>query len=340
MISTGHCRLFGHGPGPSHDPERPGGRALPLSTTRRPTCRTVLRRPGEPHDDRHRRDGEPGRRRRDPGAGSDGPYRVDADGRPYVPVGDGGIVLGVRLGDGVFATDATTSRPAPASCTPTRRPARADRLRLRSATWSRSAPARRPARRRGARQARRGRAGSSSVFEPERARPARARRPRWWCAATARARDGPVRCRRHGAQHLTVRPGPAGRSTSHRRHPAASPSGPCVPSQVVGNGIGRPAQQWDLDLSVDAGDRRRAGGWPGCGSATWSRSTTWTSGTTPATGAAGLTVGLVVHGGSPQPGHGPGVMPILCAPTSTFDLQIDGSDHVGVSRGRIQFGRD
>jgi hypothetical protein len=30
------------------------------------------------------------------------PYRVDTDGAPYVPVGDGGIVLGVRLGDGVW----------------------------------------------------------------------------------------------------------------------------------------------------------------------------------------------------------------------------------------------
>jgi len=31
----------------------------------------------------------------------DTPYRVDADGRPYLPVGDGGLVLGVRLGDPV-----------------------------------------------------------------------------------------------------------------------------------------------------------------------------------------------------------------------------------------------
>ena len=27
------------------------------------------------------------------------PYRIDVDGHPYVPVGDGGIVLGVALGD-------------------------------------------------------------------------------------------------------------------------------------------------------------------------------------------------------------------------------------------------
>jgi hypothetical protein len=32
-----------------------------------------------------------------------GPYRVGRDGVPYLPVGDGGIVLGVGLGDGVFA---------------------------------------------------------------------------------------------------------------------------------------------------------------------------------------------------------------------------------------------
>src|SRR5258708_8125870 len=31
----------------------------------------------------------------------DTPYRVDADGRPYLPAGDGGLVLGVRLGDPV-----------------------------------------------------------------------------------------------------------------------------------------------------------------------------------------------------------------------------------------------
>src|SRR3954454_3967064 len=42
------------------------------------------------------------------------PYRVDLDGRPYVPTGDGGIVLGVRLGDGVFAADA--DHAAPGAC--------------------------------------------------------------------------------------------------------------------------------------------------------------------------------------------------------------------------------
>ena len=45
--------------------------------------------------------------------GSD-PYRIDADGFPYVPVGDGGIVLGVRLGDGVWEHPA--DHAAPGAC--------------------------------------------------------------------------------------------------------------------------------------------------------------------------------------------------------------------------------
>ncbi|MEV8636922.1 DUF4438 domain-containing protein [Streptosporangium sp. NPDC051023] len=42
------------------------------------------------------------------------PYRIDADGRPYVPAGDGGVVLGVRLGDSAFGFDA--DHAAPGAC--------------------------------------------------------------------------------------------------------------------------------------------------------------------------------------------------------------------------------
>lgn len=44
----------------------------------------------------------------------DSPYRVDRDGRPYVPAGDGGIVLGLQLGDSVFGPDA--DHAAPGAC--------------------------------------------------------------------------------------------------------------------------------------------------------------------------------------------------------------------------------
>src|SRR5450432_3075447 len=43
-----------------------------------------------------------------------GPYRIDADGHPYVPAGDGGIVLGLHLGDPVFGLAA--DHAAPGAC--------------------------------------------------------------------------------------------------------------------------------------------------------------------------------------------------------------------------------
>src|SRR5215475_5257425 len=45
---------------------------------------------------------------------SGGPYRIDAAGRPYVPAGDGGLVLGVELGDSVFGRAA--DHAAPGAC--------------------------------------------------------------------------------------------------------------------------------------------------------------------------------------------------------------------------------
>ena len=44
----------------------------------------------------------------------DSPYRVSCDGHPYVPAGDGGIVLGVGLGESVFARAA--DHAAPGAC--------------------------------------------------------------------------------------------------------------------------------------------------------------------------------------------------------------------------------
>jgi hypothetical protein len=42
------------------------------------------------------------------------PYRIDSDGAPYIPVGDGGLVLGVRLGDPAFAVGG--HHVAPGAC--------------------------------------------------------------------------------------------------------------------------------------------------------------------------------------------------------------------------------
>jgi hypothetical protein len=44
-----------------------------------------------------------------------------------------------------------------------------------------------------------------------------------------------------------------------------------------------------------------------------------------------VTVGVVVHGGSPLPGHGPGLMPMLSGPREAFDLHVDALDHSGLA---------
>ena len=90
----------------------------------------------------------------------DGPYRIDADGHPYVPVGDGGIVLGLQLGDSVFGRSA--DHAAPGACLvhpdPAARHALAvyscigNQVKVRTGARGRRA-------RRGDRQARRGRPG-------------------------------------------------------------------------------------------------------------------------------------------------------------------------------------
>ena len=134
-----------------------------------------------------------------------------------------------------------------------------------------------------------------------------------------------------GAELLNVDPGILPRLGVHLGDASitASVRG-VVGSEVVGNGLGRPAHQWDLDLQVDAdnaarlalehlaiGDvmavtnldvRHNAGyrhGW--------------------------VTLGVVVTTTSPRPGHGVGMMPILSAPSSTVDLDLRPDDHVGVS---------
>ena len=45
----------------------------------------------------------------------DSPYRVSRDGEPYVPAGDGGIVLGLRLGDS-GASRVAADHAAPGAC--------------------------------------------------------------------------------------------------------------------------------------------------------------------------------------------------------------------------------
>lgn len=253
------------------------------------------------------------------------PYRIDVDGRPYVPTGDGGIVLGVRLGDGVFAADADHAAPGACLVHP-EQPARhalTSFACLGNPVTVRSGAA---AGARGAVLGKRGELGRViACFAPD--------------VLAALAPGDHVVVRGYGQGSA-----PVGRNVVRRNiSPEALDLLPvshgadlvrvsvraAVPSSVVGNGIGRPAEQWDLDLQVDRataaalglsdlalGDlvavtdldiRHNAGFRRGF-----------------------CTVGLVVHGASPLPGHGPGLMPVLCGPSGSFDLSVD-AGHQGLT---------
>ena len=188
----------------------------------------------------------------------DSPYRVSRDGEPYLPVGDGGIVLGLRARrPGARRWPATMPRPAPAWCTPTRPPGWRWPPTPASATGCRSGPA--PAA--GAvgavdRQARRGRPGDRGF---------RARTTWPGCGRATRSRCGPAgragghRGSRPPVAVMNVDPGLLAALPVRRAAATAVTAGVrlAVPSKLAGNGIGRPAAGWDLDLQLDTDRRRR-----------------------------------------------------------------------------------
>lgn len=260
------------------------------------------------------------------------PFRVDRFGHSYVPAGDGGIVLGVRLGDGVFATDA--DHAAPGACLVHReQPARHGLVSfacLGNPVVVRSGPA---AGARGAVAGKRGESGRViACFEQD---------------VLARLAPGDAIVVR-GYGQGQVLPGAVGESVSVINiSPGALSLLPvavggsgievsvraALPSHVAGNGIGRPAEQWDLDLTLhrdtaaalgaehlvlgdlvaieDIDVRHNAGFRRGY-----------------------LTVGVIVHGGSPLPGHGPGLMPLFCGPKDRFAVSVD-EHHVGLTEAAL-----
>jgi hypothetical protein len=263
---------------------------------------------------------------------SDNPYRVDGDGRPYVPTGDGGIVLGVRLGDGVFDTDA--DHASPGACLV--HPEQAARHALVSFACLGNPATVRTGASAGARGVVLGKRGELgrviACFDPDvlvRLAPGDAVVVRGYgqgAQVPDPLRDAGVVLRNISPDALGLLP------IDLSGHGVGVSARARIPSKVVGNGIGRPVEQWDLDLSVDAS-------------------------VAPALGLDGLrlgdlvavddldirhnagyrknfvTVGIVVHGGSPQPGHGPGLMPLLCGPASAF--AVDTAGHAGLSEAAL-----
>ena len=258
------------------------------------------------------------------------PYRIDVDGHPYVPVGDGGIVLGVALGD--LVTSAVGDHVAPGVSIG--HPDQAARHALTAYACVgnpvvvRSGAA---AGTQGRVFGKRGEDGRVLVWLPADA------------LAKLRPGDG-FSVRAHG-QGARLDGQPDGVELLNLDPSLASALGirvasdgvevgvrGVVPSRLAGNGIGRPAQQWDVDLAFPAGDPLLAALRLGDLLAVADLDVRHNMGYR----RGHVTIGLVVHGDSPMPGHGPGLVPLLCGPASLLRAVPGVDDHVGLTESALE----
>src|SRR5580704_12895228 len=253
------------------------------------------------------------------------PYRIDADGVPYVPVGDGGIVLGVRLGDGVW--EHPGDHAAPGACLVHQDPAAGYALAAQACIGNpvtvRTGAA---AGRAGVVVGKRGEGGRVIAVFPQDTlrllRPGDQLAVRGRGAGAADPVPG-VTIRNIDPALLAVLPvtlGPETLTVGVRTR---------LPSKLVGNGIGRPTPMWDLDLQLTPATARgydAAGLRLGDLVAITDLDARFNAGYR----RGWVTIGLVVHGGSPQPGHGPGVTVILSGPADAFVTNADAQDHRGL----------
>jgi hypothetical protein len=262
------------------------------------------------------------------------PYRIDRDGRPYVPAGDGGIVLGLELGDSVFALDA--DHAAPGACLVHQDPAARHALAAYACVGNevrvRTGAA---AGARGVVLGKRGEEGRVVAgFAP---------------ADLARLRPGDevsVRARGQGWRLPGLPPEVAVMNLDPDLVPVLPIGLPAtgteavtvgvrvtVPSKLAGNGIGRPAGAWDLDLELPppgpdgAGDPALRDIALGDLVAVSDLDARYNMGYR----RGWVTVGIVVHGASPLPGHGPGITPLLTGPAAALQVNADAAGHVGLT---------
>jgi hypothetical protein len=257
----------------------------------------------------------------------DSPYRIDADGRPYVPAGDGGIVLGLQLGDSVFARQG--DHAAPGACLVHPDPEARHALTVYSCVGNQV-------------QVRTGAAaGAAGVVIGKRGeegrviagfRPADLARLRPSDEVSVRtcgqgfrpagipAEVTPVNLDPDLLASLPVSSGPAAGQLAVQVRAVYG-------SAVGGNGIGRPAAGWDLDLQLAPPG---PGGGPdvllGDLVAVSDLDARYNMGYR----RGWVTVGVIAHGSSPLPGHGPGMTPILTGPVSALLVRAEPERHAGL----------
>lgn len=249
-------------------------------------------------------------------------YKIDRDGHPYVPTGDGGIVLGVHLGDSVFGTDG--DHVAPGVTLVHSDPGA--RFGLTAFSCIGNEVVIRSGRASGAVGHVVGKRGESgrviASFDDE---------------TMALILPGDQMSVRAVGQGFAPEGLPADVAvlnvdpTLFASLPVSTDDGVAsvdvagvLPSKVCGNGIGRPAQMWDVDLAVVPDSPDLQGRDMRLGEL-WAIENLDVRNNMGYRGGW-LTIGVICHGGSPLPGHGPGLVPVLTGPSDQLRAIVSGPD--------------
>jgi hypothetical protein len=258
----------------------------------------------------------------------DTPYRVSADGRPYVPAGDGGIVLGLRLGESTSGRDA--DHAAPGACLVHPDPAARHALTIYSCIGNQATV--RTGQAAGARGVvigKRGELGrvvaSFDQHDLARMRPSDQVAVRT-CGQGWRPPGFPSEVTLLNTDPAALRQLPVNVSGDGAGVTAGVRA--VVPSKLAGNGIGRPAVGWDLDLQLGADEDVLLGDLVAVADLDARFNLGYRRGW--------LTVGVIVHGASPLPGHGPGITPILTGPAEVLRAAPDPAGHVGLTEAVVR----
>ena len=258
----------------------------------------------------------------DQGEVGNDPYRIDRDGNPYVAVGDGGVVLGLRLGDSVFGHVGDHAAPGACLVHPS------DDARY--AVVGLSCIGNRAIIRTGDAVGREGvvfgkRGGGERVIVIF-AQDVLARlRPSDQVAIMSRGQGAkaPVA----GITQMNITPEALSLLPVRVEGDQVDVGVRVVlPSRTVGNGVGRPMAMWDVDLQVDSANQAMSELRLGDLVAISDLDARTNAGFR----KDWLSVGVVTHGTSPQPGHGPGVTIVLSGPAKHFSIRSEGAAHQGL----------
>jgi hypothetical protein len=102
-----------------------------------------------------------------------------------------------------------------------------------------------------------------------------------------------------------------------------------IPAKKAGNGLGRPAAAWCLDLQVTAADgiELRLGDLVAISDIDARYNIGYRR--------DWLTIGVLGHGASPLPGHGPGITVIATGPARSLRATDDGAGHTGLTASML-----